>query len=132
MNSIEDKSFFSRIGFRTTSAVKELTRLKEGKTPNLYVLSDNYEIADYYGKGLEIESNKEGLNYSPLSKIEMVELLKHPEKRKVLLSKISNAKKTKLVLEKIAHEGNAPSDEIDEGIKFFEGLAKMCKEYLAE
>jgi hypothetical protein len=133
MGSIEDKSFFSNMGFRTKSAAKELTRLKEGKTPNLYILSNSYEILDYYKNGLKIDATSPtGLDYSPLLIKNMACLMKHPETKNILLKRISNAKKTKIVLEKIAEDGNASLEEIEEGIEFFEELSKKCKEYVTE
>ena len=127
MNSIKEKTLFCEVGFNAENAIKELTRLKEGKTPNLYSLSSNQEILENYSNMLDKNPNLG--NYAPLLIKEFYEARKGKDGQALLRELISNAKKTKSVLETIAENENVALKDIDKGIQFFQGLSKRCKTY---
>ena len=127
MNSIKDKTLFCEIGFNAENAIRELTRLKEGKTPNLYSLSRNQEILEDYSNMLNGDPNLG--NYAPLLIKEFYEAGKGKNGKDLLRELISNAKKTKSVLEIIAENENVALKDIDKGIQFFQSLSKRCKTY---
>lgn len=131
MDSTNDRQFFSIVSLWAEKAIHELKKLKENRTPNLYILSNNYGIADYYANGLKLESTSStGLNYSLILLAEMKELTKNSKRKTILKEKIQNAKKTRLTLQKILENEEVITEEVDESLKFFEDISKKCRDYL--